>query len=61
MLTRHPRTDWEVFDRDGREIVRRWYKLNWNDSVEGLIEKICVALENAVREHINETTGYLNN
>lgn len=52
VVTQHPRTDWNGFDAEGREIVRRWYKLDWDETVEPLVRKICVALEDAVRAHI---------
>jgi len=59
MVTQHPRTDWDSFDRDGREIVRRWYTLGWADDVEFLTGKICEALTKSVRDHINDTSKRL--
>jgi len=29
MLTQHALVNWGVFDPDGLEVVRRWYKMNW--------------------------------
>jgi hypothetical protein len=55
IVTQHPRIDWEGFDQEGREIVRRWYKMGWTDDVSDLVEKICGALEDAVRQHIAST------
>lgn len=52
LLTRHLRTDWNRFDDDGQEIVRRWYKLEWGQDFGWLVEKIHVALVNSIREHI---------
>jgi hypothetical protein len=56
MVTQHPRTDWDAFDEEGREIVRRWYTLGWDADVEFLVGKICDALTKAVRDHLDETT-----
>jgi len=60
MLTQHPRSDWNTFDPEGREIVQRWYKIGWDESVDGLIEKICTALDDAVQEHVSEVISRLN-
>ena len=30
MLTEHPLRDWGIFDLEGTEIVRRWYRKNWD-------------------------------
>jgi hypothetical protein len=57
LVTQHPRTDWQAFDDDGREIVRRWYKMKWGASLDFLTGKICDALTKAVRDHIDETAG----
>jgi hypothetical protein len=57
MVTQHSRSDWDTFDSDGREVVRNWYRLDWGTSVSNLIEKICAALEDAIRKHIEETTA----
>lgn len=52
LITQHPRTDWNAFDDEGRELNRRWYKLDWNGSVDGIIKNAREALEKAVRDHI---------
>ncbi|GAA0297126.1 hypothetical protein GCM10009087_03640 [Sphingomonas oligophenolica] len=59
ILTQHLRTDWDRFAQDGSELVRRWYKLGWDEEPDGIIEKVCVALENAARKHIEETAARL--
>lgn len=56
MVTQHPRTDWDTFDYEGSEIIRRWYKLDWDTTVDFLIEKILAALTKAVGDHIDEAT-----
>lgn len=59
MVTQHLRTDWEGFDEEGQEIVRRWYKLEWGADLEFLVTKICDALTKAVMDHIEATTNRL--
>lgn len=52
MLTQHALLDWGVFDSDGVEVVRRWYKMNWTDSCAGLVSKISGKLKEIVDESI---------
>lgn len=52
LLTRHLRTDWNRFDEDGEEVVRRWYKLEWGQDVGWLVNKIHEALVDSIRKHI---------
>ena len=53
MLTEHPLRDWGVFDIEGVEIVRRWYKMSWTDSCDGLVSRICGKLEDAVQASVD--------
>jgi hypothetical protein len=53
MLTEHPLRNWGVFDFEGTEIVRRWYKLKWNDPCDALVEKIFDTLQSAVQERVD--------
>jgi hypothetical protein len=53
MLMQHSLRDWGVFDADGVEVVRRWYKLSWTDSCEYLAEKICGKLKDIAQESID--------
>lgn len=55
LATQHERSDWTEFSVEGREIIRRWYKMDWDDSTTSLVEKICSAFESAVRKHIEGT------
>jgi hypothetical protein len=52
MLTQHSLRDWGIYDFDGEEIVRRWYKLNWTDDcdsiADGILEKICTAVQTSI-------------
>lgn len=59
VLTQHARTDWDGFDYEGSEIVRRWYKVSWDESVDGIIEKVAAALEQTVRTHVNSAAARL--
>ncbi len=59
MVTQHPRKDWDAFDAEGKEVVRRWYKMDWDDDLDSLIQKICDGLTKAVSDHIEETTKHL--
>lgn len=56
LLTQHSLTDWDAFAANGSEVIRRWYKLKWDDDPEFLIEKVCNALTSAITEHIENTT-----
>jgi len=55
VATQHPRTDWESFDIEGKELVRRWYKLEWSSEIGWLATKICDGLSAAITGHIEET------
>ena len=59
ILTQHQRINWEKFSKEGAEVIRRWYKLDWEFNTAPTVEKICSALETAVREHIEATAQRL--
>ena len=40
MLTQHSLRDWGAYDLDGEEIVRRWYKMNWTQDSDSVVEGI---------------------
>jgi hypothetical protein len=52
ILTQHALVNWGVFDSEGLEVVRRWYKMNWTDSCDGLVSKISGKLKENVNESI---------
>lgn len=52
ILTKHQRTDWTSFDKEGDEVLRRWYKLEWGEELDYLLNKVTEALEEAVENHI---------
>lgn len=56
MLTQHPRTDWDEFANTGSEIVRRWYKLDWDANPSFIIDKVCTALTKSITDHVEDTT-----
>ncbi|HWW15819.1 MAG TPA: caspase family protein [Candidatus Dormibacteraeota bacterium] len=53
MLTQHSLQDWGVFDIEGVEVVRRWYKMSWTDSCDGLVGTICGKLSDIVQESVD--------
>jgi hypothetical protein len=53
VITQHSLTDWEVFDSEGTEVVRRWYRKPWTESSESLVDKICDKFREVVRERID--------
>lgn len=53
MLTRHLRTDWDVFDSEGVEVVRRWYKKPWTDSCDGLVKNIWQKVKDTLQENMD--------
>jgi len=53
MLTQHALVDWGVFDSEGVEVVRRWYKMSWTDTCDGLVSKICGKLKDIVNESVS--------
>lgn len=59
LVTLHPRTDWEEFSSSGIEAVRRWYKLEWRQSVDHVVQKICNGLTKSIEDHINATAKRL--
>jgi hypothetical protein len=59
LLTQHSLTDWGVFDSDGTEVVRRWYRMPWTDTCEDLVAKICGKFKEIVKERIDATVKTL--
>jgi hypothetical protein len=54
ILTQHSRTDWDAFDTEGKELVRRWYKLKWTSNCDSLVDTITERLKDAVRESVDQ-------
>jgi hypothetical protein len=59
LLTQHSLTDWGFFDSEGTEVIRRWYRMPWTDTCEGLVAKICVKFKEIVKERIDATVKAL--
>jgi hypothetical protein len=59
MVTTHPRTDWDAFDTEGEQAVRRWYKLSWDEDPAWLVGKVAGGLLAAVEKHVEESTKRL--
>ncbi|UIK19373.1 hypothetical protein [Rhizobium leguminosarum] len=59
MVTKHPRTDWDAYDTEGEEVVRRWYTLVWDKDSSWLVEKVCEGLMTAVNGHVEDVTKRL--
>ncbi|MBB5695165.1 caspase family protein [Muricoccus pecuniae] len=54
IVTQHARTDWDSFDWEGQEVVRRWYKMQWNDNPSSLVNKISDKLKEAINLHLQQ-------
>ena len=59
VVSEHRLQDFGEFHDEGRQIVRRWYKLNWRDSLEVVVDKIVLKADQVVRAHLNETRDRL--
>lgn len=59
ILTRHARSDWSSYAEEGREIVRRWYKLGWEQDSAGVVAKIRASFIEAVEGYIASVTDKL--
>lgn len=53
--TQHRLVDFDKYDAEGAEIVRRWYKVAWSDNTISLAEKISTKLTEVVRAHLEAT------
>ncbi|MGD0635899.1 MAG: hypothetical protein ABSA13_16890 [Beijerinckiaceae bacterium] len=45
------------FDHTGKEVVRRWYRVSWNDGASGLIDKISSSYISLLRSNIDDAIG----
>ncbi len=53
--TQHRLRDFGEFELIGDEVVRRWYKLEWQEGTRGIVEKIATRLSEVIREHLEFT------
>lgn len=54
-VTRQRHTDWDKFEADGVEAVRRWYTLSWNEDAVWLVDEIRDGLVSATRKHLEQS------
>ena len=59
LLTQHSLTDWGVYDSEGTEVIRRWYRMPWTDTCDGLVANICGEFKEAVKERLDATVKAL--
>lgn len=59
VVSRHGRVDFDVFDDEGNEVTRKWYKMGWSDESTELVKKICSSVYDIVREHLELTSKRL--
>ena len=59
MLTQHKLKDWNAFDHEGVEIVRRWYTKQWDDRCDSLVDNIFDKLRTVVQESVAATAQAL--
>ncbi len=52
MGTRHKLSDFQKYESEGDEAVRRWYKLEWTDDTDGVVNKISSRLHEIVRQEL---------
>lgn len=58
-VTRQHHTDWDKFEADGIEAVRRWYTLSWNEDAAWLVDKIRDGLVSVTRNHLEQSLQML--
>jgi hypothetical protein len=58
LTTQHLLRDFDEFDAEGEEIVRRWYKLGWEDGGSGIISKITAKLSEVVKQQMEKTPAW---
>lgn len=59
LTTQHMLKDFDEFDAEGEEVVRRWYKFGWEDDTSGVISKIESKLSEVVQQHLESTRAWL--
>lgn len=59
LTTQHVLKDFDEFSAEGEEIVRRWYKLGWEDDSSGVISKIQTKLSEIVQQQLESTRAWL--
>lgn len=59
LLLRQKRTDFDEFEADGFEAVKKPWVLQWDSATDGLVEGVCDRLLGTVKAHVEEIAGKL--
>jgi caspase domain-containing protein len=59
IATQHSLTNWSEYDSEGSEITRRWYKIAWNDSFDGIVGKITTQMREVIRSRLEAAANRL--
>lgn len=54
IVSQHKLKDFGEFQTEGEEVVRRWHKLKWTESSDGVSTKIKSKLDEIVHEHLRQ-------
>jgi hypothetical protein len=54
ITTQHMLQDFGKFDTDGSELSRRWWKLAWTASAEGVVRQIAAKFDEAMRKQLED-------
>lgn len=54
ITTQHRLQDFGKFDTGGRELSRRWWKLAWTASTEGIVQQIAAKFDEAMRKQLED-------
>jgi len=57
--TFHLIRDWDSYDEQGEEFVRRWYKINWDWNPSLMSEKISITLKSSRDKYVDEVVDRL--
>lgn len=52
MLKSYVLNDWDSYDSRGKELNRGWYKLDWDDGLDGCASSIVLELTDAIHSHV---------
>ena len=53
--SQHSLKDFGEFDGKGDEVVRRWYRLKWDENTDGIVTKIASKIDEIIRGHLEST------
>jgi hypothetical protein len=52
IATQHMLRDFGKFDSEGSKVIQRWYKFDWRESTDGVVNKIASSFSEIVKNHI---------